>query len=241
VFKKTWANYLGNFPEPAEEYWPAAIERIKNKYPNFIFIAEVYWGLEKKLQGLGFDFTYDKQIYDLLRWKTAPEVRDCLKNDLSYQERSVRFVENHDEERAVTAFGRERSFAAAAVIATLPGMHFFHDGQAEGKKLHFPIQLGRAAPEPVDRGTVEFYKKLFRFTRSIDFTDARWVMPEILPASAGDETWRNLLCWGWMKNTRKNLAVINYSSVVSRGKIRWPGNSKIGIVSDLKPWEVILV
>ena len=34
--------------------------------PDFVFIAEVYWDMEWELQQAGFDYTYDKRLYDRL-------------------------------------------------------------------------------------------------------------------------------------------------------------------------------
>lgn len=32
--------------------------------PDFLFLAEVYWDLEHRLLSFGFDFCYDKTLYD---------------------------------------------------------------------------------------------------------------------------------------------------------------------------------
>ena len=34
--------------------------------PNLLFIGEAYWDLEWELQQQGFDFCYDKRLYDRL-------------------------------------------------------------------------------------------------------------------------------------------------------------------------------
>ena len=39
---------------------------IKRRHPGFTFVAEVYWDMEWELQQAGFDFTYDKRLYDRL-------------------------------------------------------------------------------------------------------------------------------------------------------------------------------
>ena len=144
----------------------------------------------------------------------------------------------------MTAFGLKKSYAAAAAVATLPGMRFFHDGQAEGKRLHFPIQLERAVPEPSDPATENFYKKLFSFAGSIDFAGAAlWSRPEVFSAADGDSSHENLLCWQWEKGGKRHLVVINYSSSVSGGAVFLKvgaGGSGLKIFRNLKPWEVVL-
>ncbi|MGG6263734.1 hypothetical protein ACQ4M3_17555 [Leptolyngbya sp. AN03gr2] len=56
------------------------------------------------LQQLGFDYTYDKRLYDRLLEQHAEPVRKHFWADLNYQNRSARFLENHGEPRAAGAF-----------------------------------------------------------------------------------------------------------------------------------------
>src|SRR4029077_6361693 len=90
----------------------------------------------------------------------APEVLEHLRPDGPFQDRSAHFVENHDEPRAVAAFGREKSLAAGGVAPTPPGMRLFFDGQLEGRKSGLPIQLTREADEPADEAAARFYDRL---------------------------------------------------------------------------------
>jgi len=124
-------------PAPATEFWADARAAV----PGFVLIAEVYWDLEWRLQRLGFDFTYDKRLYDRMLHGPAGDVRDHLRADADFQRHSARFIENHDEMRSATAFG-ERLRAAAVVMSTLPGLRFFQDGQFGGCRARVPVQLG---------------------------------------------------------------------------------------------------
>ena len=108
VFERTW----GRRPEP---FWPRAIKKVREQHPDFCFMAEVYWDLEWTLQQQGFDYTYDKRLYDRLREGHARPVREHLHAALDYQTRLARFLENHDEPRASAAFD-PRVHRAAAVI-----------------------------------------------------------------------------------------------------------------------------
>jgi hypothetical protein len=65
-------------------------------------MAEVYWDLEWTMQLQGFDYAYDKRLYDRLREGHARPVREHLRAGLDYQSRLSRFLENHDEPRAAT-------------------------------------------------------------------------------------------------------------------------------------------
>ena len=97
VFERTW----GMRPWP---FWPEAIERVRARNPEFVFLAEVYWDLEWELQQQGFDYTYDKRLYDRLREGQARPVRDHFRADAAFQGRSARFLENHDEPRAAATY-----------------------------------------------------------------------------------------------------------------------------------------
>src|SRR3954449_4519292 len=103
IFARTWGQRAG--ARPAEEYWPALIGRVRAVHPDLLFIAEAYWGMEWTLQQQGFDLCYDKRLYDRLAHESAESVRGHLEADPAYQERLLRFIENHDEPRAAATFG----------------------------------------------------------------------------------------------------------------------------------------
>ncbi|MCU0605747.1 MAG: alpha-amylase family glycosyl hydrolase [Desulfobacterales bacterium] len=111
VFGRTWAGRAGERPDA--DFWPTVISAVKARYPDFKFIAEAYWDLEWELQQQGFDFCYDKRLYDRLEKENAESVRLHLSAEMAYQEKLVRFIENHDEPRAAAVFSPERLRAAA--------------------------------------------------------------------------------------------------------------------------------
>ena len=67
-------------------------------------MAEVYWDREWTLLQQGFDYAYDKRLYDRLRMGQARPVREHLQAGLDYQNKLARFLENHDEPRAAVTF-----------------------------------------------------------------------------------------------------------------------------------------
>ena len=69
----------------------------------------------------------------------AESVRAHLTAGLDYQDRLVRFIENHDEPRAATAFSAPKEHAAAIVVATVPGAKLIYDGQLQGRKVKLPV------------------------------------------------------------------------------------------------------
>ena len=89
-----------------ESFWAEAIPAVRERHPGFLFMAEAYWGLEWDLQQQGFDFTYDKTLYDRLRSGDARgRARATSAADPAFADRCARFLENHDEPRAAAAFG----------------------------------------------------------------------------------------------------------------------------------------
>ncbi|MDD4859600.1 MAG: alpha-amylase family glycosyl hydrolase [Dehalococcoidales bacterium] len=210
VFGKTWAEAAGK-SRLKEEFWSQAIGRIRAKHPDFLFLAEVYWDLDDKLQALGFDFTYDRRLYERLRHGTPRDVRGDLAQDAARQLRTARFVENHDEPRAVTAFGRERAQAAAVIAVTTTGLHLIHEGQMAGNRIRWPVQLARVAAEKPDIDMIQFYDKLLRFGNAPAFHRGIWQLLESHPAWGGNDSHDNLLAWLWHYAGQYHLVVVNYS------------------------------
>ena len=162
IFERTWGTRAG--AKPVNDYWTTVIPAIKAKWPEFRFIAEAYWDLEWELQQQGFDYCYDKKLYDRMEHGAAENVRLHLLADPSYQERMVRFIENHDEPRAAATFPDGKGRAAAVAILTLTGARLLHEGQFEGRKVRLPVFLGRRPAEPVDQDLVAFYGRLLKET-----------------------------------------------------------------------------
>ena len=57
---------------------------MRRGHPEFTFLAEAYWDLEWELQQQGFDYCYDKRLYDRLRTGDAPSIRAHLAAGLDY-------------------------------------------------------------------------------------------------------------------------------------------------------------
>ena len=222
VFRKNWGGFLPAAPAPETEFWSDAIRRVKTDHPSFLFIAEAYWGLEPELQHLGFDYTYDKKLYDLMLHASAREVKAHLSAEEAFQEKCVRFVENHDEKPAVKAFGRERSLAAAAIAATAPGLHLFHEGQTGGLASHLPVQLARRAGEREDPVVGDFYRRLLSFSSGALPARRGWTPLDVKQAWEGDYSSENLLSWAWHGNGSLKIVCVNFSDETSRARLRIP-------------------
>lgn len=228
IFYNTWIGVIKKYgyEKPKNEFWEEAIKSVKLHRSDFLFIAETYWDLEWQLQNLGFDFTYDKKLTDRLGGGDIQSIRDHLRADVTYQQKSVRFLENHDEERAIVKFGRERSLSAATVISTIPGMSLFFDGQCDGKKIKLPLQLGREPEEKQDEKVKDFYRKLFNVTNSDIFKNGNWKLLEPSSVGGSDNSYENLLAWEWKLGSEIRLVVINYNNFTSRCRLKFDFNFK---------------
>lgn len=205
VFERTW----GVATEP---FWPETIAQVKENNPDFFFIAEVYWGLARDLQQQGFDYTYDKDLYDHLVRGQAVDVREHLLVDGEFQERSVRFLENHDTPRVAAVLGIDKHRAAALITFLCPGLRFFHQGQLEGAKLRTPIHLCRKPPEPTDDELVAFYRALMGCLRNPAVRAGFWHVVDCLPAWEGNWTHECFVAQAWRGDEGTRLvAVVNYA------------------------------
>lgn len=235
VISKTWGER--SLPQDGsllvdDPFWTEAIPQVKETAPNFLFMAEVYWDLEYELQQQGFDYTYDKRLYDRLRAGNVSPVRDHLGADLEYQRKLVRFLENHDEERAARTFPGEMGSAAAVLCYFAPGMRFFHQGQLEGHRIRLPVQLCRRPNEPLDESLHAFYTRLLTLLQRHVLRLGDWRMLVCRPASSEDPSWQNFITYAWydpeMGKTHPSpppqlLVLVNYN--------REPGRC------SLKPWS----
>ena len=208
VFLRTWG---GEFDPPGAEFWPEACGRVKAEHPDFLLMAEVYWEMEYALQRQGFDFAYDKRLYDRLLGDDAEGVRAHLRAGLDYQGRLARFVENHDERRAQEAFGPARAPAAAALALTLPGLRLLHEGQLEGWRTKLSVHLGRRPPEPTDEGVSAYYRRLLAALSRPVFQDGDWRQVEPREAWDGNPSHRRFVACLWASGGEFRLTAVNLS------------------------------
>ena len=123
-------------------------------------MAEVYWDREWTMQQQGFDYAYDKRLYDRLREGHARPVREHFHAGLDYQNKLARFMENHDEPRAAATFAPDVHEAAAVITYLSPGLRFFHQGQFQGRKTRISPHLVRGPEESIDQRLEQFYDRL---------------------------------------------------------------------------------
>jgi hypothetical protein len=186
-------------------------------------MAEVYWDLESTMQQQGFDYAYDKRLYDRLREGHARPVREHLFAGLDYQDKLARFLENHDEPRAAATFAPKVHEAAAIITYLSPGLRFFHQGQFEGRQKRISPHLVRAPLEPPIKDVQRFYERLLTVLAQTAVRYGEWRLLECVPAWDGNWTSDCFLSWMW-KGTRgeQQLVAVNYAGNQSQCYVRLP-------------------
>ena len=139
------------------QFFKWLIAEIKTRFPDLIFIAEVYKKdlYEEYIRNIGFDYLYDKSgLYDTLRtvveknvsdngmpvelWQSATGITRCWQFLGNLQPYMLNFLENHDEQRfASDFFGKSagNTFAplhVSMLLNTAPFMIYF--GEEVGEK-----------------------------------------------------------------------------------------------------------
>lgn len=213
VFRENWGWLNPGLALPDEEFWASARKAV----PDLVLIAEAYWDKEWVLQQLGFDFVYDKRLYDRLRYGSPADVAAHLKADVAFQERLVRFIENHDEERSTGAFTGKSRESATVLFSTIPGMKLFHYGQLEGKKYKFPVFLRRSGKEEPNRAIEEFHLRLFSVLNQPVFLNGSWELRDLAPA--GDDTYLNIVAYSWTYPNSIRLVAVNLDGEYAQGRL----------------------
>ena len=225
VFARTWEKRVSS--TPPTEYWRDVIGGVRKQHPDFTFIAEAYWDLEWELIQNGFDYCYDKRLYDRLEHDSAEAVRGHLLADINYQLHMIRFLENHDEPRAAATFPPHKNRAAAVVLMTLPGAKLLHEGQMEGFRTHLSVHLGRRADEPVDEGLCIFYRRLLDAVKQAELRSGTWKLCE-QQGWPDNQSFRNIVSWCWETGPRRYVIAVNLSDWKSQAQIRIPWNNLRG-------------
>ncbi|WP_203785508.1 alpha-amylase family glycosyl hydrolase [Paractinoplanes rishiriensis] len=217
VFARTWGANAG--PRPATEFWPEVIAELRRHHPGTVLIAEAYWDMEWTMQQQGFDYCYDKRLYDRLAHEDAESVRKHLAAGRDYQDRLIRFTENHDEPRAAATMPGGRNRAAAVAIATLPGATLWHEGQFDGRRTHLPVFLGRFPDEPADDELRAFHQRLLPAAARV--RRGQWSMADC-HGWPDNPTSHDVLAWTWHDGVPHHVVAVNLSGHASQARIRLP-------------------
>jgi hypothetical protein len=229
IFGRIWAPLLRGAKPLEQEFWAKAHAAV----PGLILLAEAYWGTESQLLDLGFSFVYDKGLYDAVRDFNMADVHARMGAPFTYQCRLARFLENHDEERCASVFGKSRRISVGTLMGTLPGMRFYHQGELEGAEISLPITLRIGAETPADPASAAFFARLLRITKDNAFHIGDWSLLSVTPE--GDESACNLIVYEWRSENAWKIISINLAGSASQGRVHLsdrPLNAKAYVFYD---------
>lgn len=215
VFERTWG-WAVEETAPEQDFWPEIIPAVREKHPDFLFMAEVYWNMDFMLQQQGFNYTYDKVLYDRLFEANIDALRTHLSADIRFLRHTVHFIENHDEPRAASSYGIEKSYALAPLICTVPGAVLLHDGQFVGRKVKLPVQINRQPDEHLDNHLLAYYKRVLAEATHPVYALGEWQLFDVHHNTA--------LAYGYRHGEDHRLIVVN------------PHGHNAHVTVDLGPW-----
>lgn len=233
IFALTWGPPAG--PVPEDEYWPGILQSVKTACPGTLFIAETYWDTERELLDQGFDYCYDKPTYDHLKEHDAGELAEHLYQTAAYQNKLVHFIENHDEQRAATAFPGGYWRAAALASATLPGMRMLHQGQFDGRQTRVSVLLRRHPDEESDAIVTRFYEQLVRIITRPPIQNGKWSPCPLLDEHGN--TLPHCLAWMWTDATSRRVVITNLSHRTMTGWLEVSPAEGVTHASLQEVWE----
>jgi hypothetical protein len=222
VFKRTWAERPESQAPLNESFWPEAIAAVRRDHPQFLFLAEVYWNYEQRLQEHGFDYTYDKTLYDHLMHHRGEEVFRHLAAPNRDNFRMAHFLENHDEQRVAARLSAEEHKAAAVISFLAPGLRFLHHGELDGWKIRIPVHLSRGPLEQDDPGISAFYQALLPIVNSPAAKCGEWSLLRCSPAWDGNPTHSHFIAYYIAHESGDLLVTVNYANYRSQCFVQLP-------------------
>lgn len=238
VFDRTWSSFPATSAGGTKDFWAEAIPAVRREQRDFLFLAEVYWGLESRLLELGFDFVYDKEFYDHLIARRADDAVSHLHRQSVTQLRGgAHFLENHDEARIASRLTWEEHRAAAFVTLCLPGMRFLHQGQLTGARVRTPVQLRRHRLEQPDATVQAWYEQFLALlkTTMVGWGEGRLLQLE--PAWNGNPSHQSFVAVQWQSGPGQcEVAAANLASHRGQGRLLLSEGgrpARFGMIEDL--------
>jgi glycosidase len=129
------------------EFWAEAVERLRAEAPDSLLLAEAFWLLEGVfVHQLGLHRAYNSGFMHHLRAEDNAAFKQAIQGALAFDPRLlshyVNFLSSPDEPSTAEAFGRgDKYFAAATLLASLPGTPLFDHGQVQGYEETYAMDL----------------------------------------------------------------------------------------------------
>ena len=132
------------------EFWREVVDRVKKELPGTLLLAEAFWLMEGYfVRTLGMHRVYNSAFMHMLKKEENEKYRDLISNTLEFEpeilKRYVNFMNNPDEETAISQFGTgDKYFGICVLMTTLPGLPMFGHGQVEGFTEKYGMEYQRA-------------------------------------------------------------------------------------------------
>ena len=125
------------------------MDEVAHRAPNTLLLAEAFWLMEGYfVRSLGMHRVYNSAFMNMLKEEENSKYRDVMKNVLRFNpeilRRFVNFMNNPDEDPAVSQFGKgDKYFGVATLMVTMPGLPMFGHGQVEGFGEKYGMEYAR--------------------------------------------------------------------------------------------------
>ena len=132
------------------EFWREVVDRVAVEAPDTLLLAEAFWMMEGYfVRSLGMHRVYNSAFMHMLRDEDNQKYRDLIIKTLEFDpqilKRYVNFMNNPDEDTAISQYGSDgKYFGVCVLMATLPGLPMFGHGQIEGFAEKYGMEYQRA-------------------------------------------------------------------------------------------------
>ena len=169
----------------------------RRRYPDLVLIAEAYWDMEWTLQQQGFDYCYDKRLYDRLVHEGADAVRGHLSGDAGLPGAPAAV---HREPRRAARRGHVRERARRGPPPSSPrrcrARGCSTTASSTATASHIPVFLGRGPEEAPDEDLRAFYDRLLHAVRDSGLRNGDWRLCDCTGWPDNDSH-RQLVAWCW--------------------------------------------
>ena len=167
------------------EFWREVVDTVAARAPDTLLLAEAFWMMEGYfVRTLGMHRVYNSAFMNMMKREENEKYRQTIKNVLDFEpeilKRFVNFMNNPDEETAVTQFGGDdKYFGVCVLMCTMPGLPMFGHGQVEGLHEKYGMEYRRPKwnevpnPDLVARHEREIFpimKKRYLFSGVAEFS-----------------------------------------------------------------------
>jgi glycosidase len=133
-----------------DEFWREVVDRVAVEAPDTLLLAEAFWMMEGYfVRSLGMHRVYNSAFMHMLRDEDNAKYRDLIIKTLEYDpqilKRYVNFMNNPDEDTAISQYGSGgKYFGVCVLMSTLPGLPMLGHGQIEGLSEKYGMEYQRA-------------------------------------------------------------------------------------------------